>query len=161
MISVGTFVRIGNAERGRRSAMRGFSLMELMITIAIVGILSAIAYPSYRDYVLKSNRAVAKSKLLEIAARQESYFADNKVYSDDLSDLGYGGATVGVDDNYNIIAAGSADSIYTITSVSAPPNVDYTLIAVPQAGQAADEICSQIQVNSAGDRSASDPVCWE
>lgn len=144
-----------------RRVQTGFSMMELMVTVIIVGILAAIAIPSYISYVTKSNRAVAKSKLLEVASRQEAHFADHKKYTDDLTDLGYVGQTVGVDRNYNVVASGSADSIYTITSVSEAPNMTFVLIAVPQGSQAADEICSQIQVDSEGDRSASDPACWE
>ncbi len=54
-----------------KRAARGFTLIELMITVAVVAILSAIAYPSYQEYVLRSRRVEAQSLLGEAAARQE------------------------------------------------------------------------------------------
>ncbi len=69
--------------------MRGFTLVELMIVVIVIGILAAIAYPNYIDSVRKSRRALAKSALLEAAQRQESYFARKASYTATLSDLGY------------------------------------------------------------------------
>lgn len=60
---------------------RGFTLIELMITVAIVGILSAIAFPSYNAYVIKSNRAVAKTQMLDIANRQPQFLVANRSYA--------------------------------------------------------------------------------
>ncbi|MEH6617468.1 MAG: type IV pilin protein, partial [Porticoccus sp.] len=68
---------------------RGFTLIELMIVVAIVAILVGIAMPNYREYVLRSNRAVAKGALLEVASRQEQYFLNNRSYTHLLADLGY------------------------------------------------------------------------
>ncbi len=56
---------------------KGFTIIELMIVVAIVGILMSIAYPSYVDYLYKGSRAEAMSSLLDIANRQEQFFADN------------------------------------------------------------------------------------
>jgi type IV pilus assembly protein PilE len=141
-------------------SQRGFTLVELMIVIVIVAILAAVAVPSYQNYVLRSNRAVAKSKLLEIAARQESYFADNKKYTNKLTDLGYLADSVGVDRDYNLTAVGATGSVFTIAVVT-PTNTTYTLTATPVNAQLDDTTCTQLQVNSEGDRSASDPSCWE
>lgn len=70
---------------------RGFTLMELMITVAIVGILAAIAYPSYTDYVIRGHRAAAKSEMMDIANRQQQYFLANRGYATkaQLEDGGY------------------------------------------------------------------------
>lgn len=73
----------------RRSA--GFTLVELMITLAIVAILVAIAYPSYSNYIMKSHRADAKTALLDLASRQERYFALQNNYASTPSALGYAG----------------------------------------------------------------------
>lgn len=64
---------------------RGFTLIEVMVVVAIVGILVAIAYPSYRTHVLKGNRASAQAFLMDAAQRQQQYFLDNRNYAPDLN----------------------------------------------------------------------------
>jgi len=66
----------------------GFTLIELMIAVAIVGILAAIAVPNYSEYVKRASRAEAASALLDAANKQEQYFVDNRAYSTSFSDLG-------------------------------------------------------------------------
>ncbi|MCH8335553.1 MAG: prepilin-type N-terminal cleavage/methylation domain-containing protein, partial [Proteobacteria bacterium] len=69
--------------------MRGISLMELMIVVVIIGILTAIAYPSYRQFVTKAKRTEAKSALLQIATMQERFYLQNSTYTSDLTALGF------------------------------------------------------------------------
>lgn len=78
----------------RRSS--GFTLIELIIVMAIVAILAAIAVPSYREYVLRTNRALAKNALSDLAQRQENYYVDHKGYAIDIGRLGFGGIGVKV-----------------------------------------------------------------
>lgn len=66
---------------------RGFTLIELMVVVVIVGILAAIAYPSYQSYILKGNRASAQAFLMDAAQRQAQYFLDNRTYAPDLATL--------------------------------------------------------------------------
>lgn len=70
----------------------GFTLIELMIVVAVIAILAAIAYPSYRDNIRKSRRVDAKSALTDIAQLQEAFYARNGRYTDDMTDLGFGNA---------------------------------------------------------------------
>jgi type IV pilus assembly protein PilE len=59
----------------------GFTLIEIMIVVAIIGILSAIAYPSYKTYTVKSNRAAAQAFMLNVANREEQYLLDARDYA--------------------------------------------------------------------------------
>jgi len=61
---------------------RGFSLIELVVAMAIVAILAAIAYPSYQSYVVRSNRSAAQQFMLNAANRQEQYMLDRRQYAD-------------------------------------------------------------------------------
>lgn len=71
-----------------RTKLKGFTLGELMITVAIVGILMAVAVPTYTNYVIRSNRTDALDTLNIILEAQERYYGDNRTYTVDLSDLG-------------------------------------------------------------------------
>ena len=72
----------------RSAGARGFTLIELMVTVAIVGILAAIAYPLYGNYVIKSNRAAAQVHLIELAQAQTQFMADSRSYAGSVADLG-------------------------------------------------------------------------
>lgn len=66
---------------------QGFTLIELMITIAIIGILASIAYPSYESAMVKNRRASAQSYLSDVAQRQQQYLLDNRAYAADKEKL--------------------------------------------------------------------------
>ncbi len=70
------------------NAARGFTLIELMITVAVVGILAAIALPSYTAYIVRSNRATAHTEMMDIANRQQQYLLANRSYAT-ASELNY------------------------------------------------------------------------
>ena len=93
----------------------GFTLIELMVTVAIIGILAAIALPSYRQYVLRGNRAAAQAQMMDIANREEQYLLANRVYADKAT-LGYS-LPSGVSANYDYDVAPGAGTVpsYTIT----------------------------------------------
>ncbi len=67
----------------------GFSLVELMIVVAIIGIIAAIAYPNYQNHMRESRRADAHQALTTLAAQQERFFSDNNTYTTNLTQLGY------------------------------------------------------------------------
>jgi type IV pilus assembly protein PilE len=60
---------------------RGFTLIELMIAVAVVGILASIAYPSYQAYVIRSYRAAAQAQMMDIANRQQQFLLANRSYA--------------------------------------------------------------------------------
>lgn len=65
-----------------RFGQHGFTLIELVVTVAIVAILAAVALPSYRQYIIKGNRAAAQAQMMEIANREQQYFLANRGYAD-------------------------------------------------------------------------------
>lgn len=102
-------------ESARRQ--RGFTLMEVMIVVVIIGILSGVAFPAYKAYVDRAKRSEGKAFLMEIAARQERYYFDNNSYAIDARNLGYSSKTPQSDEKHYVltdpIAAGSSSSITT------------------------------------------------
>ncbi|HEX5337417.1 MAG TPA: type IV pilin protein [Gallionella sp.] len=109
------------------SKQQGFSLIELMIAVVIVGILAAIAVPSYQSYVVRGNRAAAQAFMTDVANREKQYLLDARVYAADLATLGMTAPTE-VSRHYTSI---------TIAVSAAPPT--FTITATPtSAQQAAD-----------------------
>lgn len=103
----------------------GFTLVELMIVVAIVGILASIAIPSYVEYVKKGRRAAAQSHLMEIAQREQQYLLDARTYAASLTTLGITTPTDVA--NYYTIQVNVAD---------APPS--FTITATAQGTQTSD-----------------------
>jgi len=140
----------------------GVSLLELMIVVAIVAIISSIAFPSYIQYVVNTKRAVATSALLQVADKQQQFFMDNKQFAADMTDLGYGADPLVLADNGRAVAAGDAEAVYSI-SISNVAATSYTITAAPLHGQATrDTDCASLTLDEAGARgnSAGGSKCW-
>lgn len=142
-----------------RRAEIGFSLIELMIAVAVVGILSAIAFSSYQAQTMKSRRTVARSTLLDIAGREEKLFSVNNAYTQTAATLGYGAFPYTVTGGY-----------YTITVTVPDPNqapvipTTYIITATPAGVQSGDTQCTTLTVNNLGVQnatgSATPATCW-
>ena len=133
--------------RPQRFSLRGFTLIEALIVVALVAILAAVALPSYRDYIKKSARAEAQAYLMAVAARQQQFLLDTRSYSTLSVD-----AVVAQPRN---VAAAYAVSMVT---VSGPPP-SFTLTATPTSNQASDK-CGTLTLNETGTTTAAVAGCW-
>ncbi len=116
----------------------GFSLIDVLIAVAIVGILAAIAFPSYQSAMRKSNRAAAESYLADVAQRQQQYLLDQRSYASSVSTLG-------------VAAPASVTPFYTIAiAVTAGPPPGFTASATPTGSQALDLSGQPLTITNTG-----------
>lgn len=149
----------------RSARARGFTLIELMITVVIVSILASIAFPMYLHQIRESRRTDARSALLDLASREERYYATNNAYTSTASDVGYTGWGSG-----NPIGSGYyyLDQP-TITAATATAPAQFTLNAEPVAGKGQDQDsdCQKFTVTQTGQETStnganadSSSICW-
>lgn len=130
--------------------MKGVTLMELMIVVVILSILTAIAYPSYRQYVAKAKRNEAKAALLQIATLQERWYLQNNTYTMDMNNLGFNGAN-------NVP---SNTGTYIIRMISADTNT-FTADANYQPVDEEAGKCDVFTIDGAGTKGSSPATdCW-
>ncbi|HYA65305.1 MAG TPA: type IV pilin protein [Burkholderiaceae bacterium] len=148
--------------RYRRQAAvdRGFSLIELLIVMVIVAILTAVALPSYQNYILSTHRTDAKTALLDLAAREERYLSLNPAgYTSVAANLSYAAFPV------TLFAGTTADYQLSVASATA---TSYLLQAVPQGTQTndtcgaytLDNLGNQLNIYPAGTPAQTIAGCW-
>lgn len=126
--------------------IRGFTLIELMVAVVIVGILAAFAYPNYRDFVTRSKRNEAKAALLQIATNQERWYLNNNQYTLNLAEVGVNAIT----------DSGS----YAIAITSATAN-NFTATATYQLADAEATRCLTFTIDGRNQRTSTpDTDCW-
>jgi type IV pilus assembly protein PilE len=136
-----------------RKSNRGFTLIEVMIALVVVGLLSALAYPSYQQQVAKGRRTDAKQSLLELSQRMERYYTERGTYA---------GATLGASGLYPSVTSGG----YYDLSITAQTLDGFTVRATPRGVQVGDA-CASFLYNQVGDQTVSGDAtlsavkCWQ
>lgn len=149
----------------------GLTLIELMVTIAIVGILAAIAIPSYSYYTLTTKRSAAKSSLQQVRGLLEQYYTNDKVYTTNLTDLGFQNSPLEINKTGDEVAAGSSDIVYEIAihtgaAIAYCSNCDYEVVATAKNTQTKDTNCAIFWFSSLGQKGSvkngggSSTGCW-
>jgi type IV pilus assembly protein PilE len=136
-----------------RIRVNGFSLIELMVTVAIIAILAGVAYPSYRKSVMRSHRADAIAALSLNTQNMEKCYTNNGTY------LGCATLTAQSEHRLYNIAQGTGAQATTATT--------YTLIATPTGTQAEDDECASLSISQSGNQTAvnksgtnTNAACW-
>jgi len=128
---------------------RGFTLVEVIITVAIVAILVAVALPTYRDHMRKSRRAEAQAYLMAVASRQQQFLLDTRGYAANL-------ATVGIAAPTNVAAAYDL----AVATVAGPPPT-FRVTATPKATtDQVQERCGTLAIDQTGAKTAALATCW-
>jgi type IV pilus assembly protein PilE len=132
----------------KRKKRLGFTLVEVLITVAIIGIISSIAYPSYVDFVVRSNRSEGLRELMRIANLQEQFYVDNRSYTATMTDLGLNADPFLTENGH-----------YSIDATLV--NDTFTLVATATGTQATkDTACGTISVTNTGQKTPASN-CWE
>jgi type IV pilus assembly protein PilE len=136
----------------KNNKINGFTLLEMLIVVAIAGILASVAYPQYTEYVRRAARADAMVLLLDAANKQEQYYADNRSYTDDLSLIN--------------VPTTSENGYFTIAVEVPDSGTSFTITATAAAGAVAgDTACTTFTITDTGVKGSTGTSdtddCWE
>ncbi|MDZ7889441.1 MAG: type IV pilin protein [Pseudomonas sp.] len=146
----------------------GFTLIELMIVIVIIGVLAAIAYPNYQQYLLKTGRSDGHAKLTQVMQAQERFYSQNQSYTDNLGASAAGNpglALPGVAEDAPAISDEQRYSVATqVCAAGTPLTRCIRLVATAVGPQAADAQCGNLNLDSRGVKGISGTgtvqSCW-
>jgi type IV pilus assembly protein PilE len=124
---------------------RGFTLFELLITVTLIAILAAIAFPSYQQHVRKSRRAEAQAFMMAFAARQQQFIVDTRAFAATIADVG--------------VAVPANVALAYTPNMPAPTPASFTLTLVPKSDQS-NEPCGTLSIDQNGAKTAATSGCW-
>jgi len=154
----------------------GFTLIELLIVVVVIAILATIAFPSYRYYIIKSNRAAAKACLSQLSNYMERYYATNLRYDRDTSPAQAPIVLPSLDcvvqtTSYNFGFSPGGSTFRGITTAPSAPSpnpsqIAYELQAAPQGNQTDDTQCGTLALDQTGTQGISSTTgdvqrCWD
>ncbi len=157
-------------QRRAATPAAGFTLIELMVTVSIVGILAAVAVSSYSFATRKSRRTEAKTALLSLAAREERYFSTNSTYTNDAGNLGFATSSQALfqmpvgNSYYQVSVCVGTTAIPTgcSTAPTVGPGATFLIVATAIGQQAKDTTCATFMVDNTGVQSSTSATtgCW-
>lgn len=136
-----------SAYKRRGSTQRGFTLIELVVAMVILGILAAIAIPNYSEYILRSHRSSAQAFISDLASRQAQFFLDRRTYATTVAAL-------------NMATPNDVAERYAIAiAANGGPPATFLVTATPTGVQIGDR-CGAMTVDQAGNKGAAATRCW-
>lgn len=147
---------------------KGFTLLELMIVVAIIGILAAIAVPNYNRYIIKSRRAAAESFVMTLSNLEAQLLLDLRRYVSVANNAAFPNVPTDANPGLNVTVPGDVSSYYNVSiAATNPANAAPTFVvtATPVGGQAtADTQCGSISIDQAGTKAITGTgtvsSCW-
>lgn len=122
----------------------GFTLVELLIVMAIIAVLVSLGYPSYQEYLIQSRRTDGQASLLDLANRMEDYYAEHNTYASATL------ATGNVDTD--VLPSSTSPALWYNLSIVTQDDRTYLLQATPQKAQTNDKTCQSLTLNSLGEK---------
>jgi type IV pilus assembly protein PilE len=129
----------------KTTGQKGFTLIELMVVVSILGVIAAIAIPSYNETVRKGRRSDAKVTLMKVAQNLERCFSEHNSYQVASGCINHNNTT-------------SEEGFYTITTTQNATS--FNLTATATGGQVSDTHCAQLTLNQAGTKGGTNNDCW-
>jgi type IV pilus assembly protein PilE len=142
-----------------RAHMRGVTLVELMVVVVVLAIISSIAVPTYRKYLIRAQRSEGKIALLQLQTAEEKFYLQNNTYTDKVTDSSTA-------ESPGLGLPGTSETgKYRVTVVTGVGGQTYIATATPEKGQTDDKDCAKLTVDERGVRGISGTktpeFCWK